>query len=74
VTSQLQAILVARALRRRPSPAFAPIAWIVATLRAWRRRARERAALAALDDRLLDDIGLTRAQARTEVDKPFWRS
>ncbi|MDX1432191.1 MAG: DUF1127 domain-containing protein [Gammaproteobacteria bacterium] len=74
MTSQLQAILVARALRRRPSPDFAPIAWVVATLHAWRRRAKERAALAALDDRLLDDIGITRAQARAEVDKPFWRS
>ena len=73
MTSQLQAILVARALRGRPRSALRPLDWIVATLGAWRARARQREALAALDDRLLDDIGLTRAQARSEFDKPFWR-
>ena len=31
--------------------------------REWRRRSRERAELAALDDRMLKDIGLTRADA-----------
>ena len=43
---------------------------------AWRRaiaRARQRRALAALDDRLLRDIGGTRAAARFEARKPFWR-
>jgi uncharacterized protein YjiS (DUF1127 family) len=33
---------------------------------------RQRQDLAALDDHLLADIGLTRAQARIEADKPFW--
>ena len=35
--------------------------------------ARERAELAALDDRMLKDIGLTRADAEFLSNKPFWR-
>ena len=46
---------------------------VVATLREWRKRARERAQLTALDDRSLKDIGLTRADAEFLVNKPFWR-
>jgi uncharacterized protein YjiS (DUF1127 family) len=45
----------------------------VASLREWRRRTRERAELAALDDRTLKDIGLTRADAEFLSNKPFWR-
>jgi uncharacterized protein YjiS (DUF1127 family) len=45
----------------------------VATLREWRRRTRERAELAELDDRMLKDIGLTRADAEFLSSKPFWR-
>lgn len=37
-------------------------------------RARERRQLMHLDARLLRDMGLTRAQARSEAEKPFWRS
>ena len=48
-------------------------AHVLATLREWRRRARERAELAALDDRTLKDIGLTRADAEFLSNKPFWR-
>ena len=46
---------------------------VVATLQEWRRRSRERAELAALDDRTLKDIGLTRADAEFLSNKPFWR-
>src|SRR5690348_10999036 len=45
--------------------------WL-ATLRTWRNRARERRALAELDDRLLADIGVTRADAERECAQPFW--
>ena len=45
----------------------------VANLRQWRRRTRERVELAALDDRMLKDIGLTRADAEFLSNKPFWR-
>jgi uncharacterized protein YjiS (DUF1127 family) len=36
-------------------------------------RSRQREALSTLDDRLLDDIGVTRQQANAEVAKPFWK-
>jgi len=38
----------------------------------WMERGRQRRALAELDDRLLGDIGLTRADARQECAKPIW--
>jgi len=40
----------------------------------WRQRARERAALMAMSGRALQDIGITRWDARLEADKPFWRA
>ncbi len=40
----------------------------------WYQRARERRHLNALDDRILADIGVTRAEATREYDKPFWRA
>ena len=46
---------------------------IFATLRKWRRRSRERAELARLDDRMLRDIGITRGDVWDEINKPFWR-
>jgi uncharacterized protein YjiS (DUF1127 family) len=33
---------------------------------------RQRCALAALDDRLLADVGVTRAQALAELEAPLW--
>ncbi|GEM_PF-558065 len=44
------------------------------TLREWRRRSRERYQIAALDDRMLKDIGISRADAEFLSDKPFWRA
>jgi uncharacterized protein YjiS (DUF1127 family) len=38
----------------------------------WRSRARQREALARLDDRLLADIGLTREAQIVECSKLFW--
>lgn len=46
---------------------------VLDTLREWRHRSRSRAVLAALDDRMLRDIGVTRAEAWCEAAKPFWR-
>jgi uncharacterized protein YjiS (DUF1127 family) len=43
-----------------------------AILFAWRERARQRRELLALNDRELHDIGLSRADAVGEGDKPFW--
>ena len=39
---------------------------------AWRRR-RSRNLLSQLDDYMLKDIGVTRAEAHLEANKPFWR-
>ena len=44
------------------------------TVCAWRARARQRYALSMLDDHLLRDIGLTRADVDRETMKPFWRA
>ena len=38
----------------------------------WRSRARQRQALARLDDRLLTDVGLTREAQMVECSKLFW--
>jgi uncharacterized protein YjiS (DUF1127 family) len=54
---------------RRPAGLLA----FVETLLAWQDRARQRNTLAAMDDRLLRDIGLTRGDVEIEVQKPFWR-
>ena len=42
-------------------------------LRTWSERRSQRRVLAELDERLLQDIGVTRSQARFEAAKPFWR-
>lgn len=39
----------------------------------WIERRSQRRALAALDDRLLKDVGISRAEAGRETAKPFWR-
>ncbi len=39
----------------------------------WLERGRSRRALAGLDHRMLKDIGLSRADALAEAEKPFWR-
>ncbi len=44
------------------------------TLLLWQRRANERHALAHLDDRILRDLGLNRAEIAWESRKPFWRA
>lgn len=44
------------------------------TLRTWRRRIRERDAMATLTERDLRDARLTRADVQAEMCKPFWRA
>ena len=43
------------------------------TLGCWYQQSRQRTALRALDDRLLDDMGLNRDDVEREVREPFWR-
>ncbi|HXW41142.1 MAG TPA: DUF1127 domain-containing protein [Xanthobacteraceae bacterium] len=47
---------------------------LIAVLREWRRRIRSRRELAAISERSLRDIGLTRYDADFETRKPFWRA
>lgn len=43
------------------------------TLTRWQQRADGRRTLLSLDARTLSDIGISRADAVREADKPFWR-
>jgi uncharacterized protein YjiS (DUF1127 family) len=45
---------------------------VLMLVRDWTARARQRRDLAALDDHALRDIGLSRADVRRELAKPFW--
>jgi len=48
------------------------VAGLVDVALAWQSRAAERAQLAAMDDRMLRDVGLSRADVMRESTKPFW--
>ena len=45
---------------------------LIRLVRFWDQRTRQRKALLELDDRLLDDISVTREQVRREASKSFW--
>jgi len=47
---------------------------VVQTLLVWDERHVQRRALASLDDAMLKDMGLSRADVSQEIAKPFWRS
>jgi len=47
---------------------------VVTGLMVWHDRARERRALLGLNDLQLSDIGISRADAGGEGEKPFWRA
>lgn len=63
----------------RPPPALIDWPWatwlldIPATCRRVSERQRQRRALLELDDRMLADIGISRAQALRTGRKPWWR-
>lgn len=46
---------------------------LVETMFAWQRRLADRRSLESMDDRMLRDIGLTRADVYSETSKPFWK-
>ena len=55
----------------RPGPAT----WLfhaIELVLGWREVARQRRAVLELDERLLKDIGITRADAEHEASRPFW--
>jgi uncharacterized protein YjiS (DUF1127 family) len=57
---------------RRRASAGPIVASLVDLLSTWFDRVRERRQLHGLDDRMLKDIGLTRADVEYEVRKRFW--
>jgi uncharacterized protein YjiS (DUF1127 family) len=61
--------LVSLGSRMRRAPAR-----VAAACAAWHERARQRSALMELSDYMLCDIGVSRAAAIDEAEKPFWRS
>jgi len=46
---------------------------VVRLLFVWQSRSAQRLHLAQLDDRLLRDMGLSRADILLECEKPFWK-
>jgi len=46
---------------------------IADTVATWNERRRQRLALESLPDHLLSDIGVSRADADREAEKPFWQ-
>ena len=45
---------------------------LIETILRWADLARQRRALRTLDDRMLKDIGISRADVEAEASKPFW--
>ena len=68
--------------RSRTAPWFAPhggarkdlFVALFEPLLAWEQRIRQRQQLADMDDHMLQDIGVGRAEAAMEAAKPFWRA
>ncbi len=46
---------------------------VTAVVRTWIRRSNDRRQLAMMNDRMLNDIGLSSHQVRDEVAKYFWQ-
>jgi uncharacterized protein YjiS (DUF1127 family) len=77
------ALLSSSAAKRRDVPArrlysvtmlFATVQRVLHVLSAWEKRAAGRRELSMLDDHVLRDIGLTRADVGRELMKPIWRA
>jgi uncharacterized protein YjiS (DUF1127 family) len=76
VAMEIRASIPARSARRalglRLGLRSAAARALVGLLR-WHEIARQRRALLTLDDRMLKDIGITRAEAEREASRPSWR-
>ena len=72
--TQTHAVTALSYLQNRPlTPAATFALYVAVVLVSWAERRRSRLALKELDDHLLDDIGVTRAQATQEAERPFWQ-
>lgn len=69
--SQSRSGLFLRGVRVRPF--WGAVMAVVGTVARWHHRAQQRRQLAALDARMLRDIGVSQAAAAEEARKPFWR-
>jgi uncharacterized protein YjiS (DUF1127 family) len=56
-----------------PASSMAWLQHCLASVRRLIKQQQQRRALLALDRHLLEDIGVTRAEALTEARKPFWK-
>lgn len=56
-----------------PETTTSPSNFVRLVFEEWPSKRRQRLALKDLTNEALDDIGLTRAQALCESNKPFWR-
>ena len=63
-----------RSAPARRASALGPLAEsLIRHILTWRERMRQRRALAAVDDWVLKDMGVSRADAMSECEKAFWR-
>jgi uncharacterized protein YjiS (DUF1127 family) len=72
MTAPSMALPARPAVRERRRPA-SHLRRALALFDIWRRRFRDRQALALMDERSLRDLGVTRYDALYEARKPFWR-
>lgn len=61
------------AWRRLNFPARRLLGPLISPLHRWRQRARDREYLRGLSDRMLKDLGLSRALVESDFSKSFWR-
>lgn len=59
-------------VHRHPTAGFS-LTRLVAHVAGWLRNRAERRSLLQLDDRTLDDLGLTRGDVERELLRPFWQ-
>jgi uncharacterized protein YjiS (DUF1127 family) len=70
MTSRTETLAPSRPARR----GWHSWAWLLAWIGAAMDRRDQRLRLETLDPHLLRDIGLTRAEARAEAERPCWRA
>lgn len=67
------AVSPARGTHAVPRGIARMVVWLLEAATILVERHRQRRSLAALDDHLLRDVGLSRADVSRECEKPFWR-
>lgn len=71
--TQIQQTSALTYLQSRPlTPAATFALKLVVIMVKWSERARTRTELCRLEPHVLEDIGITQAQAKQEAEKPFW--